>query len=215
MSQLKTAIKQARSADVILAEQAEASFDAGLYRRGDAVPGKGIYMGAWYPDHGIIGEKLGKVFHVFAAPEDLTGKAGTVAGEQLLRYREAVEEVSIKRWHGHQGSVRVVSEKSLYEAIRSGKYQGEWIIPPLALVAGDSFVPYGLYNLKDTGAFKGSLIVTPGASYYWTSTRASGTTSVMMAVRMASGLSSPVSDTEKCRCRPVRLEETKPRSLQP
>lgn len=112
-------------------EAARALQEQALWRPGDNIPGKGIFFGVWEPkDESSAG--LGKIFNVFAAPED----AEDEEGQKILNFPEALQVLSsLKIWHGHALGAYSRAE-DLHAALKDGSYSGAWFMPPLDLLAG-------------------------------------------------------------------------------
>lgn len=147
------------------ADEAEAARAKPSDKRNDSediaeiVKGQGIYMGRYT----LSG--LSMVFNVYAAPQDLVANWGwkNRNGDRVTRvftYSEAVKGISLLRnWHGYNGG-NYRNENELFQAMRSRRYKGEWVIPPREFLdgkngAGDivrSF--YNFSDLRDDGAFK-------------------------------------------------------------
>ena len=86
---------------------------------GQIIPGQGIFLGRYAPKD-REGNSLGKIFNVFAAPEDLTDAAGN---KGIFKYVDAVKRIaSLKNWHGHDGT-NYATDKELYKALRERQLQ--------------------------------------------------------------------------------------------
>ncbi len=166
---------------------------------------KGIYLGTWAPVN-RYGKNLGKIFNVFAAPEDLTDDAGRTAP---LHATAAIERVaSLKNWHGYDGA-NFLTDGELYNALEDGHYDGAWFIPPRELVDGKNIEDKSVQDdcllaHQDKGDFKGTFART----WYWSCTEANDADTFRVA------LTSFVDGTSKwyhaksfyMNSRPVRLE---------
>src|SRR5262249_18712121 len=100
----------------------------------DAKPGDplpllgGIYVGIYQPCDSA-GTSLGLAFNVIAAPADL----GDVCG-----YAQTVEAVAgLSNWNGYNGE-NYGCEREILQALKEGKYNGGWIIPPQELLTGEN-----------------------------------------------------------------------------
>ncbi len=92
---------------------------------------KGVFIGTWEPT-GKNGSSLGKIFNVFAAPEDLTDDKGQ---KLMLTFNQATTHVAkMKNWHGHDGG-DFANQDALIKALRKDSYKGEWVIPPIEMMA--------------------------------------------------------------------------------
>lgn len=93
------------------------------YALGDNVAYKGLYMGLWEPD-----QKLGTIFNVFAAPEDLFSRE---RNSYDLLLQDAVTEISkLSNWHGHDGAQYII-EDDLKDF--GQEHMGPWIHPGILL----------------------------------------------------------------------------------
>jgi len=183
---------------------------------GEMVPGQGIYLGTWDP-RDKQGNSLGKIFNVYAAPQDLTNAAGR---KETFKYDGALSRIAaLKNWHGHDGT-SYDTDKELYKALKDGSYKGGWIIPPGELLHGKDL--YGkksqidnLYDHKDKGALKNSFTATISTGYtypewYWSSTQPHNDPSAMQSVNFTNGTQSRFfRDILQLNCRPVRLVAAK------
>lgn len=139
---------------------------------GDSVPGEGIFLCRWSPVD-QDSKSLGKIFNVYAAPEDLT--------KTVVTYEEAVQLcASLKKWHGFDGG-NYSTDKELYQALKRGHYEGQWVIPPCDLLLGVDerqvlIQSDNLYTHRNTGAFQGTFSTVPevepstAADIYWSCT---------------------------------------------
>lgn len=169
---------------------------------GQMVPGKGVYAGIWEPKD-RNGKSLGKIFNVFAAPEDLW-KEGWFSGKKTrMTFNDAAKRLAeLRNWHGHDGG-DFKNDRALYNAIRNGSYSGKWFIPTSDIL-GD------LHWNKDKGAFKGTFKTTNGIDFscwYWSCTEHRGEPGYMWNMLFSDG--SGVYNHKKkfhLSTRPVRLE---------
>ncbi len=164
------------------------------------VPGQGIYLGKYKPKDSY-GISLGKMFNVFAAPEDLP---------DAMQYYETVKYIAtLKDWHGFGGTSYVNTEE-VYAALKDGSYNGGWIIPPHALLTGtesDNFI-----NHKNKGVFKGTFKADAhnnadsATDWYWSSTESDG---YFLALRFSNCDVAWYNGNvgTNINCRPVRLVE--------
>lgn len=144
------------------------------FQIGQDVPGKGIFFGVWKPTD-RDGESLGKVFNLFAAPEDLPSKHRP---EKTFNYEQAIEAVrKLKNWHGHDGEC-FSSDTKLYDAIRNDTYTGGWFIPTIDILVGQDQNGHetkpGLYQHRFIGSLKDSFRTAQNknftAHWYWSCT---------------------------------------------
>lgn len=133
---------------------------------GQPVRGKGVYLGVWEPQD-QEGRTLGKIFDLYAAPENFLQPNGR---SLLMTFNDAVDHVAgLKNFHGHDGA-RVASEKAVLEAVRSNpEALAKWFIPTKEIlhgetVGGDKIQPANLYDSRKIGAFKKTLIPFEGSS---------------------------------------------------
>lgn len=183
---------------------------------GDLIPGQGIYLGRYKPkDRNYV--KLGKVFNVFAAPEDLPA---------AMKYPDAVAYIAeLKEWHGFDGT-HYLNDGEIYAALKDGSYDGGWIIPPRELLFGtapdsgrgireDNVIQRdSLFYHQNTGAFKGTFKTsTPhdisNIEWYWSSTEQYGYPSMTWGGRILDGSEDGNfrKNGIKYSCRLVRLVE--------
>ncbi len=179
------------------------------------VPRQGIYLGKYKPVD-RYGISLGKVFNVFAAPEDLP---------VAMTYVDTVKYIAkLKKWHGFNGTNYPTAEK-IYAALKRGSYKGGWIIPPRELLCGSGLdsmsgvrqgkviQPDNLFDHQNKGTFKGSFktVVSSGSDFsdwYWTSTVVGSSPPVAWYVSFSGGRESwHLKDYIQGNCRPVRLVE--------
>jgi hypothetical protein len=123
---------------------------------GVLVKGRGIYFGRWEPQDREK-QSLGKIFNVYAAPQDLP---------ETMKYVDTVKHIAdLKNWNGFDGT-NYATDKEIYAALKDGSYTGGWIIPPRELLSGTEpdgkfgirqgniIQPDNLYAHKDKGSFK-------------------------------------------------------------
>lgn len=126
---------------------------------GQLIEGKGIYVGIWEPKD-RKGNSLGKVFNLFAAPEDVQDSHGQ---NLLLTFDKAVKHVAdLQGYYGYGGfnhdARGLTPDEALYEAIRKGDYDGEWFIPPKDALNDnlcknkDTFKPENAFVTKSNGS---------------------------------------------------------------
>jgi hypothetical protein len=104
---------------------------------------------------------------------------------------------------------------SIHEALKTGRYKGEWFIPTPDLLLGVSTLGTriqddNLYCSRDIGAFRNTFETggsRGGENCYWSSTRYPVRDSSFYIVRFQAGLLdwAPVGAMEMS-CRPVRVE---------
>jgi hypothetical protein len=165
----------------------------------------GVFVGTWEPKDSE-GKGLGKIFNVFAAPQDLGGTE---------KYVDAVKHVAqLKNWNGFDGA-NYATDQELYKAIENGSYNGSWIIPTRDLlsgkaVGGNKTQSGSLLDAFDKGVLKGiKTSLGSGSGYpgwYWSSTEIRDDSSYVHVVRFSDGLEGwGRKDTSRLSCRPVRL----------
>lgn len=144
---------------------------------GTHVEDEGVYLGIWAPkDRG--GVSLGKVFNVFAAPEDLINRYGN---KTLYTYVNTFERIGeLKNWFGYPGEA-YGSDVALYTALKNGSYAGGWVIPPLELILGTDTEGHEVQadcfsKHKSMGSFKDTFgkVSVENKGYhewYWSCTR--------------------------------------------
>ncbi len=155
-----------------------------IYRKEELYPGRfiegqGVYLGE-YAAKDRKGKTVGKVFDVFAAPEDLT----TVTGKrETFDYIHAVDAVAaLKEWHGYDGTP-YKNDEEIYTALKDGSYNGGWIIPPREILIGSdlngvhNIEQRNLFRVKNSGAFAGTFSNVDkrkgveAEGWYWSSTQ--------------------------------------------
>lgn len=176
---------------------------------GEMIAGEGIFLGKYKP-RDRDGYSLGKIFNVFAAPEDLTDASGK---QSSFKYVDTVKRIAaLKNWHGHDGT-NYATDKELYQALKNGSYDGGWIIPTRALLSGKDVnsnvtQPDNIYTHKDKGALAGTFktAASDSSDYYWSSTEGRDLPSFVYDVRFSNGLEHwHHKDITLFSCRPVRL----------
>ncbi len=178
---------------------------------GQTIGKKGIYVGTWAPKD-KSGKSLGKTFNIFAAPQDLTDRAGN---RVLLTFNEAVKSLSgLKDWHGHDGG-NFENDTALYNALKSGSYKGEWFIPTRDILGETRTIkkkdqPNTLYQYKDTGDLKDTLVTTDDsddAPWHWSCTEDPDDKHCVRNTCFSDGRSEWThKDLVQLSCRPVRAE---------
>ena len=180
---------------------------------GQLIEGRGVFFGTWEPKDGE-GRSLGKIFNMFAAPEDLTDSFGK---RQTFKYLEAVGRVSsLKDWHGHDGT-SYKTDKELFAALQDGTYNGGWFIPPRELMIGrdatnEEVQPDHLYAHHEKGALCGTFALETShqagcAIWYWSSTARPDRSSLFSNIRFLNGHEDwNHRDSFQLSIRPVRLE---------
>jgi hypothetical protein len=208
----------ARSVEQALADALAAQERARIAERakiGQMIPGQGIYIGKWAPKDSS-GKSLGKIFNIYAAPEDLTDD---ITGKKaVFTYNNTLKRLAaLRNWHGHNGA-SYTTDKELLKALKDGSYKGGWFIPPLeALVGKDAKAnktqPDNLFAHKDNGALKNTF-TTKGATgytypeWYWSSTESPETQGAVKAADFSRGTHTGYyKDILHLSCRPVRLVE--------
>jgi len=182
---------------------------------GRLVPGQGVYLGQYSPKD-RDGKSLGKIFNVYAAPEDLPS---------TMQYVDAVKHIAkLKGWHGFDGT-NYATDKEIYKALKDGSYKGGWIIPTRELLVGTEpdgetgvrkgtiIQPDNLFDHQNKGAFKGTFktAAASGSVYpdwYWSSTENCDLPSFVWFVRFSDGgVVWHLKDRFRLSCRPVRVVE--------
>lgn len=182
----------------------------------DKMTAEGIYIGQWEPKD-KTGKSLGKVFNVFAAPEDLQApdNESHILPTYFWEIRRRLNK--LKNWHGFDG-VSYANERELHAALVDGSYKGEWTIPTIELIYGKDIdgnlvQPDNLYTHKDKGDLKGTF--APGGVYndddwYWSCTEDCNYQSMKWASKLHDGhASSLAQEFNYLNCRPVRFVEIK------
>ena len=159
----------------ILAKPPKPVFDPSQLEAGKLIEGKGVYLGLWEPKD-KNGRTLGKIFDIYAAPEDFRNPDGS---NLLMKFNNAVKHVAgLRNYHGHDGG-NFANEKAVLEAVRNNpEALAKWFIPTMELLhgktsGGDKIQPANLYKSRNTGAFKDSFITKSGsdiALWYWSLT---------------------------------------------
>ena len=180
---------------------------------GQKIEGHGVFIGTWEPKDND-GRSLGKIFNMFAAPEDLTDSFGK---PQTFKYTEALERIaSLKNWHGYDGT-SYKRDTELLEALKEGTYTGGWFIPPRELMIGkdaqeNMVQPDNLQAHHDKGALRGTFTLATStrsgcAIWYWTSTARADKRVCFSNIHFANGHEDwNHKDSFELSCRPVRLE---------
>ena len=183
------------------------------YKPDELVRGQGIFLGQYNPKD-RDGRSLGKIFNVFAAPQDLP---------ETMKYVDAVKHIAkLKGWNGFDGT-NYATDKEIYAALKDGSYNGGWIIPPRELLVGTEpdgksgirkgkvIQPDNLFDHQNKGAFKGTFktAASSGSVYpgwYWSSTEYREDPSFVGVVRFSDGNGGWLrKDNYRFSCRPVRL----------
>jgi len=168
---------------------------------------QGVYIGQYSPKD-RDGRSLGKIFNVFAAPQDLP---------DTMKYVDAVKHIAaLNNWYGFDGT-NYATDKELYQALDNGSYNGGWIIPTRDLlygkdVNGNAIQPDNLYAYKDKGDLAGTFCVAASSGsdypdwYWWSSTEHRDDPSNVHIVRFSDGYEGwNPKDGYRLSCRPVRL----------
>ncbi len=140
---------------------------------GDVVEGKGIYIGEWEPI-GSDGISLGRIFNLYAAPEDIfdNGKRLNTSFNNM-----ASRVVELKDWNGHDGFNHLTNssgpDQALYDALSTDQYEGEWFVPTSDILhginsSGNQTLSNHLHSVRDIGALKGTF---ENNFWYWASTQ--------------------------------------------
>lgn len=89
-----------------------------------------VVIGAW-----TAPDLLGQVFKAFAAPEDINPR-GAEKRHLPRTFNEAAAACgALRGWHGYDG-LEISDEKELKRLLLTGKYAGQWILPPVELLDG-------------------------------------------------------------------------------
>jgi hypothetical protein len=181
-----------------------------LYETGQLIEGKGVYLGPWEPKdrHG----RLGRIFDVYAAPEDLKG----ARGDFLQTFNDAVTHVAgLRNFHGHDGGDLASEDAVLEAAYNNPAALGNWFIPTKDLLHGETIggeraQPANLYDSAETGAFRNSFITNNGsghALWYWSCTEVPDHPYLVYNVDFKEGLEEyHARDDYEMSCRVVRAE---------
>lgn len=118
-----------------------------VYRFGEMVRGKGIYVGLWKP-------AAGKVFDAYTSPEDITDAKGQ---KILLAFNLAAYHVGqLRGWHDHDG-YRFDREQDVMLAVQDNPAAlRQWFIPTLDMVKNHLYENKDKGNLRDTFAAESS-----------------------------------------------------------
>jgi len=165
----------------------------------------GIFIGRYVPKD-REGNSLGKIFNVFAAPQDLGG---------TVKYADAVKNIAqLKNWHGFDGT-DYATDTDLYKALKEGSYNGGWIIPTRDLLTGKDVdgrarQTGNLLAARDIGALKDTFNTSPARSatyfdWYWSCTEIRNTPNVIV-LHLTNGYESwDGKNGSRASLRPVRL----------
>jgi hypothetical protein len=164
---------------------------------GQAVPGKGIYLGVWKPRENT-GRRLGGTFDIYAAPEDVRKGNGAL----FRSFENAVKNVaSLENFHGHNGGY-FANERDILDAARNNPLAlEEWFIPTKEILHGkdvddDEIQAANLYDSRSSGSFKGTFVTDDAAarrddrwlsSHYWSCTEDRTYPSLLHAVDFKNG----------------------------
>lgn len=174
---------------------------------GEMVEGEGVYLGRYAPCD-RSSNSLGRIFNVYAAPEDLSA--------QTMTYEETLKAIGdLKAWHGHDGEA-FADDEELYQAIKAERYKGGWIVPTRGILRGhdndgDLTTPDNLFVHRNKGALRNTFKADTAdgrdyPSWYWSCVVLRKDPSLARDVCMVSGdngLSHVASS--RLSCRPVRL----------
>src|ERR1035437_5103371 len=161
---------------------------------GRLILGQGVLVGQYAPKD-REGNSLGKIFNVFAAPQDLTGASGK---KETYKYVDAVKRIAaLKNWNGFDGT-NYATDKEIYKALKDGSYNGGWILPTRDLLVGTDVdgkqnQPDNIYAHKDKGSLQGTFNTTNKASgsdypdWYWSSSEDRNYPSYVLNVRFSDG----------------------------
>jgi hypothetical protein len=186
-------------------------FDPSQLEAGKLIEGKGIYLGTWEPKDNS-GRTLGKIFDIYAAPEDIRNGSGNL----LMTFNNAVKHVaSLRNYHGHDGG-NIANEKAILEAVRNNPAAlAQWFLPTKELLhgktsGGDKIQPANLYDSRNTGAFKNTFITKSGSGFalwYWSLTELPDIPSFVYVVVFTDGVDDCIlKDNFELSSRVVRAE---------
>lgn len=201
-------------ANAAAAEVAEADI-------GQMIKGHGVFFGTWEPKDSK-GNSLGKIFNVFAAPEDLTDDSGT---KKSFKYADAMKRIAnLTGFYGHNGE-SYENEAALYQALEKDTYKGGWILPTCELLMGTAangqpgmlnritVQPDNLFDHQNKGALKDTFKTAASGddpdyhSGYWSCTEKRDYPSIVWNADFADGNRVfLMKDNNRQSCRPVRLE---------
>ena len=165
----------------------------------------GVYIGQYAPkDHD--GNSLGKIFNVFAAPEDLGGTE---------QYVDTVKHIArLTNWNGFDGT-NYAADKEIYKALKDGSYNGGWIIPTRDLLSGKDVEDNKTQSGNLLAAYNKAVLqgvkTSPGdvsgyPAWYWSSTEYRDCPSYVNFVCLSDGREGwNYKDDARLSCRPVRL----------
>ena len=178
---------------------------------GQTIAGHGVYLGTWEPKD-REGQSLGKIFNVFAAPQDLTDSSGTIS---TFEFNAAVARVAeLRNWHGHDGA-HFENDIAFYKALKNNGYNGEWLIPTLDILGGvdmdeNEVHADSLYKNKDKGDLKNTFTEASNphdSDVYWSCTQDRNYTPRIWTMRFSDGyVNWHVKGLTTASVRPVRLE---------
>ena len=167
-------------------------FDPSQLEVGKKIEGKGVYLGVWEPKDNS-GRTLGKIFDIYAAPEDLRKGSGNL----LFTFNDAVKHVAgLRNFHGHDGG-NFGNEKAILDAVRSNPAALEkWFIPTKELLHGktsgrDKIQPANLYDSREKGSFENTFITKSGSDgtrWYWSCTERPDVPSHVYVVAFSDGV---------------------------
>ncbi len=175
---------------------------------------EGVFIGQYSPVD-RHGHSLGKIFNVYAAPEDLADPSGT---KMTATYIDTVKRIAkLKNWNGFNGSYYETDEE-LYDSLKDGSYDGSWVIPTSELLAGkdaygNRIQPDNLAAHQNDGALAGTFTraaadVSSNNSNYWSCTGYYADHLYEQAAQLADSWTYSVNkNCDYIRCRPVRLVE--------
>jgi len=181
---------------------------------GQLVENEGIYCGQYK-------DRLGRIFNIFAAPEDLTDKEGH---KVILTYDKTVKRMAeLENWHGHDGTHYANSEK-IIAALEDGSYTGGWFIPMRELMdgtdaSGNEVQPDNIFAHREKERLAHSFTTVAEHGYnspewYWTSTERWFNRVDVYSLRFTDGFMDPVFKAAyQQSTRPVRLVPAGPETV--
>ena len=164
-----------------------------VFEAGTLIEGKGVYVGTWEPTDNN-NRTLGKVFDLYAAPEDIRNNSGN---NLLMTFNDAVRHVAgLRNWHGHDGN-NFANEEAVTQAVRTNPgLLAKWFIPTKEILHGKNaqgtkVQPNNLYDHR-TKMPRGAEFVTNAsgsddARWYWSCTEHPDNSSYVSNVHFTDG----------------------------
>ena len=129
---------------------------AATCQSGTHVKGHGVFLGLWGMDI-PENQPTDQLQLVFAAQRDLMLKSGERLCRSFLEVADTL--VKVKNYGGYDARF-FESQSDLFKSIKEGSYNGEWVVPPPALVS--DCIDHGkgwfgnMYSQRWSGALKGT-----------------------------------------------------------